>query len=194
MGLDQSAPQSYLNRIVRGVQPAQRASRVNQRYRIKLLHHVIFRSRLPRAAPRIHLFFFHGPLPFSSPARRISSASPPRLRLRNPAVHCSLYVCTSAQMTTGRMRRLFSSSTRTQLPLRSSSSHLTAPRLLCLRQYQRTITDVRPRQASVAKSWFTSSTPSSCPQPGASDHPPPDERTLKLGNSMQHPVFPRSSC
>ena len=47
-------------------------------------------------------------------------------------------------MTLGLMRR-FSSSARTQLPTCTARS-LTAPRVLGLKQYQRTITDVRPRQ------------------------------------------------
>ncbi|KAF2640873.1 hypothetical protein P280DRAFT_469563 [Massarina eburnea CBS 473.64] len=85
-------------------------------------------------------------------------------------------------MTTGLMRRLFSSSSRAQLPPRST--HLAAPRLLGLKQYQRSITDVRPRQASVARTWFTSS--ATCLHTeGGGDHPPPNERNLKLGKTIR---------
>ncbi|KAF1961128.1 hypothetical protein CC80DRAFT_589560 [Byssothecium circinans] len=87
-------------------------------------------------------------------------------------------------MTTGLMRRLFSSSSRAQLFPRSASTHLTTPRLLGLKQYQRSITDVPPRQASVARTWFTSSTTCLYPE-GGGDHPPPNERNLKLGKTIR---------
>ena len=77
------------------------------------------------------------------------------------------------------MRRLFSSSSRARLP----PSHVTTPRLLGVKQYQRAITDVRARQASVARTWFTSSSVLLFPD-GHRDHAPPDERKLKLGKSM----------
>ncbi|KAF2688404.1 hypothetical protein K458DRAFT_330724 [Lentithecium fluviatile CBS 122367] len=86
-------------------------------------------------------------------------------------------------MTTGQMRRLFSSSSRARLS-RCASTHLTTPRMLGLKQYQRTITDVRPRQASVARTWFTSSSALLYPE-GSGDHPPPDERKLKLGKTIR---------
>ncbi|KAF2443581.1 hypothetical protein P171DRAFT_522114 [Karstenula rhodostoma CBS 690.94] len=87
-------------------------------------------------------------------------------------------------MTTGRMRRLFSSSTRANLQIPAvSSTSLTAPRLLGLRQYQRTITDVGARQASVSRTWFTASATSLHPE-GGSDGPP-SERNLKLGNTIR---------
>jgi len=90
-------------------------------------------------------------------------------------------------MTTGRMRRLFSSSTRANLQIPSASSTcLTAPRLLGLKQYQRTITDVRARQASVSRTWFTASATSLHAESGGDG--PPNERNLKLGNSM-NPTF-----
>lgn len=85
-------------------------------------------------------------------------------------------------MTTGLMRR-FSSSARTQLPS-SAVRSLTAPRLLGLRQYQRTITDVRPRQATVSRSWFTSSSPYFDAEPDEQEQKRIEERNLKLGNSM----------
>ena len=85
-------------------------------------------------------------------------------------------------MTTGLMRR-FSSSARTQLP-RSTSFSLTAPRLLGLKQYQRSITDVRPRQASVSRSWFTSTSPCAYPELDEHEQKRLNERNLKLGNSM----------
>jgi hypothetical protein len=88
------------------------------------------------------------------------------------------------QMTTGLMRR-FSSSARTQLPRSTSSStSLTAPRLLGLRQYQRSITDVRPRQAAVSRSWFTSTSPCAYPELDEREQKRLQERNLKLGNSM----------
>ena len=77
--------------------------------------------------------------------------------LRRLGLLHGVYVPLSSQMTTGLMRR-FSSSARTQLSS-SASRSLTSPRLLGLRQYQRTITDIRARQASVARHWFTSSSP-----------------------------------
>ena len=86
------------------------------------------------------------------------------------------------QMTAGLMRRLFSSSTRARIPQRLTSHQLCAPPLLGLKQYQRTITDVRPRQASVSRTWFTSTAACPSPDPNGSSRPP-DERTLKLGKS-----------
>jgi hypothetical protein len=85
-------------------------------------------------------------------------------------------------MTTGLMRR-FSSSARTQIPS-SIARSLTAPRVLGLRQYQRTITDVRPRQAAVLKSWFTSSSPYLYPELDERERQRLAERNLKLGTSM----------
>lgn len=87
------------------------------------------------------------------------------------------------QMTAGLMRRLFSSSTRVQIPSRVASNHLSTPRLLGLKQYQRHLTGIRPLQASVSgsRTWFTST--SACPLPEGPDGQPPDERTLNLGRS-----------
>ncbi|KAH7073928.1 hypothetical protein BKA63DRAFT_534265 [Paraphoma chrysanthemicola] len=86
-------------------------------------------------------------------------------------------------MTTGLMRR-FSSSARTQVPSPAARS-LTAPRLLGLRQYQRTITDIRPRQASVSRSWFTSSSPCSYPELDERERQRLAERNLKLGTTIR---------
>jgi hypothetical protein len=88
-------------------------------------------------------------------------------------------------MTTGLMRR-FSSSARNQVPSPVARS-LTTPRLLGLRQYQRTITDVRPRQASVLRSWFTSSSPCLYPELDEQERQRLAERNLKLGNSAFDP-------
>jgi hypothetical protein len=103
----------------------------------------------------------------------------------SPSTYCILYGCISIplQMTTGPMRR-FSSSARTQLSPTARS--LTAPRLLGLRQYQRNITDIRPRQASVSRSWFTSSPPCLSPEQDEQEKKRLAERNLKLGNSMRH--------
>lgn len=90
-------------------------------------------------------------------------------------------------MTTGLMRR-FSSSARTQVP-RSTSFSLAAPRLLGLKQYQRSITDVRPRQASVSRSWFTSTSPCAYPELDEHEQKRLNERNLKLGNSMANVVL-----
>ncbi|KAF2183795.1 hypothetical protein K469DRAFT_634412 [Zopfia rhizophila CBS 207.26] len=87
-------------------------------------------------------------------------------------------------MTAGLMRR-FSSSAQIRLRHRFASNYLTAPRLLCLKQYQRTITDVRPRQASISRTWFTSTTICPYPELGHQDHQPPDERNLKLGKTIR---------
>lgn len=84
-------------------------------------------------------------------------------------------------MTTGPMRR-FSSSARGQVAPTSARS-LTAPRLLGLRRYQRHITDVRPRQATVSRSWFTSSSPCLHPELDEAERKRLAERNLKLGNS-----------
>lgn len=86
-------------------------------------------------------------------------------------------------MTTGLMRR-FSSSARTQLP-RSCHTSLCAPRLLGLRQYQRNITDVRPRQAAVSRSWFTSTSPCAYPELDEREQKRLNERNLKLGNTIR---------
>ncbi|CAI6333647.1 unnamed protein product [Periconia digitata] len=134
-----------------------------------------------------------------------ANASPPFHHLQLPTT-CSTNICSLTQptynhlyarsplydrtfllMTYGPMRRLFSSSSRAQLsPRFASTSHLAAPRLLGLKQYlnQRTITDIRPRQASVARNWFTSSSTCLSPQEG-SDHPPPNERNVKLGKTIR---------
>ncbi|OSS47840.1 hypothetical protein B5807_06488 [Epicoccum nigrum] len=88
-------------------------------------------------------------------------------------------------MTTGLMRR-FSSSARTQLPRSTSFSlALAAPRLLGLKQYQRSITDVRPRQASVSRSWFTSTSPCAYPELDEHEQKRLNERNLKLGNTIR---------
>ncbi|KAJ4369828.1 hypothetical protein N0V83_005592 [Neocucurbitaria cava] len=86
-------------------------------------------------------------------------------------------------MTIGLMRR-FSSSTRTQLPTPTARS-LTAPRVLGLRQYQRTITIARPRQASVSRHWFTSSSPCLHPELDERERQRLNERNLKLGNTIR---------
>ncbi|KAJ4345031.1 hypothetical protein N0V95_005973 [Ascochyta clinopodiicola] len=87
------------------------------------------------------------------------------------------------------MRR-FSSSARTQLPRSTSTStststSLTAPRLLGLKQYQRHLTDARPRQASVSRSWFTSTTPCASPELDEREQKRLNERNLKLGNTIR---------
>ncbi|KAF1997233.1 hypothetical protein P154DRAFT_537365 [Amniculicola lignicola CBS 123094] len=87
-------------------------------------------------------------------------------------------------MTAGLMRRLFSSSARARLPLQHASNSLAAPRLLGLKTYQRSITDVRTRQASISRTWFTSTTATAYPDPGG-DHKPPSERDLKLGKTIR---------
>lgn len=115
------------------------------------------------------------------------NTNPKIFHLRYPRTFRSpLYGHIPIQMTAGLMRRLFSSSTRAQFPLRSPSNYLTAPRLLGLKQYQRTITDVRPRQASISRTWFTSTSAFACPEASGSNSTPPDERTLKLGNSKDN--------
>lgn len=86
-------------------------------------------------------------------------------------------------MTSGLMRR-FSSSARTQVPTPALRS-LTAPRILGLKQYQRTITDIRPRQASVSRQWFTSSLSHHYPEADIREQERLNERNLKLGNSKQ---------
>ncbi|KAF2264292.1 hypothetical protein CC78DRAFT_463806 [Lojkania enalia] len=83
------------------------------------------------------------------------------------------------------MRRLFSSSTRAQLSARFASTHLATPRILGIKQYQRSITDVRPRQASISRTWFTSSTGLAYLEGSEGDHKPPDERRLKLGETIR---------
>lgn len=81
------------------------------------------------------------------------------------------------------MRRLFSSSSRARTRQQVASTHLAPPRLLGLKQYQRSITDIRPRQAPALQAWFTSSTPILYPETSG-DHAPPNERKVKLGKSM----------
>ncbi|KAF2660179.1 hypothetical protein K491DRAFT_589669, partial [Lophiostoma macrostomum CBS 122681] len=88
------------------------------------------------------------------------------------------------QMTSCLMRRLFSSSTRARIPQRLASHQLCAPPLLGLKQYQRTIADVRPRQASVSRTWFTSTAVCPSLDPDGSSRPT-DERTLKLGKTIR---------
>ncbi|KAF2119004.1 hypothetical protein BDV96DRAFT_610841 [Lophiotrema nucula] len=93
-------------------------------------------------------------------------------------------------MTAGLMRRLFSSCTRVRFPtsrfhFAKQENFLTAPRLLGLKQYQRSITDVRPRQAQISRTWFTSSSGCAYPELGGRDLQPPDERTLKLGKTIR---------
>ncbi|ORY10541.1 hypothetical protein BCR34DRAFT_485457 [Clohesyomyces aquaticus] len=90
-------------------------------------------------------------------------------------------------MTAGLMRR-FSSTSRLRSPLSSGQfafNHPPPPRLLGLKQYSRSITALRPRQAAVSRTWFTSSTICPSPEPTGSDHPKPDERTLKLGKTIR---------
>ncbi|KAF1937243.1 hypothetical protein EJ02DRAFT_458886 [Clathrospora elynae] len=81
------------------------------------------------------------------------------------------------------MRR-FSTSARTQLPT-STARSLTAPRILGIKQYQRSITDVRSRPASVSRKWFTSSSPCSHPEPDEREKQRLNERNLKLGNTIR---------
>ncbi|KAF1844735.1 uncharacterized protein K460DRAFT_336410 [Cucurbitaria berberidis CBS 394.84] len=81
------------------------------------------------------------------------------------------------------MRR-FSTSARPQLPT-SLTRSLTAPRVLGLKQYQRTITDVRPRQASVSRQWFTSSSPCNYPELDEREQQRLNERNLKLGTTIR---------
>lgn len=110
----------------------------------------------------------------------IQTPNEPTCTLSPEALYgCILIPC---HMTVGLMRR-FSSSARTQLSS-ATARLLTAPRLLGLRQYQRTITDVRSRPATVAKSWFTSSAPCFYPELDEQERQRLNERNLKLGNSM----------
>lgn len=89
-------------------------------------------------------------------------------------------------MTAGPMRRHFSSSARAQLASRHTASGLPTRCSLGLRQYQRTITDLRPCQPLASKLWFTSAAPQRYSGPGYNaDHPPPDERTIKLGKTLR---------
>ncbi|KAL5116674.1 hypothetical protein ACEQ8H_005423 [Pleosporales sp. CAS-2024a] len=85
-------------------------------------------------------------------------------------------------MTTG-LRR-FSSAARVPFSPHAARA-LAAPRLLGLRQYQRNITDVRPRQASVSRSWFTSSSPRASPEADEQEKKRLAERNLKLGNTIR---------
>lgn len=124
------------------------------------------------------------PLPASAPVQ-----SAPLLTTTNPYLIHILppedlygYILVSCHMTVGLMRR-FSSSARTQNSSATARS-LTAPRLLGLRQYQRTITDVRARPASVTRSWFTSSSPCFHPELDEQERQRLNERNLKLGTSM----------
>jgi hypothetical protein len=68
---------------------------------------------------------------------------------------------------------------RTQLPT-STARSLTAPRLLGLKQYKRTITAVGAKQASVSRHWFTSSSPCSYPEPDEREKERLNERNLKM--------------
>ncbi|KAI4613600.1 uncharacterized protein J4E87_009728 [Alternaria ethzedia] len=86
-------------------------------------------------------------------------------------------------MTSGLMRR-FSTFARTQLPTRTARS-LTAPRLLGLKQYKRTLSDAGARQASVSRHWFTSSSPCSHPESHEREKARSNERNLKLGNTIR---------
>jgi hypothetical protein len=123
--------------------------------------------------------------PAPASALSISPSHHSRILLHTtpPSTCRILYGCTSIplHMTTGPMRR-FSSSARTQLPS-STARSLTAPRLLGLRQYQR---NIRPRQASVSRSWFTSSSPCLNPELDEQERKRLTERNLKLGNSMRN--------
>lgn len=125
----------------------------------------------------------------SSPAAASALNLSPSRILDLPLHHRILYgwIFIPLQMTTGPMRR-FSSSARTQLSS-STARSLTAPRLLGLRQYQRTITDIRPRQASVSRTWFTSSSPCLYPELDERERQRLAERNLKLGNSMLLPLI-----
>jgi hypothetical protein len=98
--------------------------------------------------------------------------------------HSSLYGRISVHMTAGLMRSLFSSCIRAQLRLRHTANGLAAPQSLGLKLHQRTLSDARPRQASISKTYFTSTSANPYPELGGSDTPPPDQRTVKLGNSM----------
>lgn len=124
---------------------------------------------------------------------QLNANTPPLSTLRSHVTFtCSLsrlYGCIflSTQMTSGLMRR-FSSSARTQFS-RSTATSLTGPRILGLKQYRRSITDARPRQASVSRQWFTSSTPWLSPEPDECEKKRLNERNLKLGNSMSEGAF-----
>lgn len=86
-------------------------------------------------------------------------------------------------MTSGLMRR-FSCPARTQLsPLTARS--IIVPRTFGLKQYQRTITDVRPRQAAVLRQWFTSSSPCFSVELDEKAKQRLNERNLKLGNTIR---------
>jgi len=80
------------------------------------------------------------------------------------------------------MRR-FSTFVRPQLPTLHPERSLTAPRVLGLKQYKRTIAGVGVRQALVPRLWFTSSSPCSYPEPDEFEKTRLNERNLKLGNS-----------
>ncbi|KAH8716873.1 hypothetical protein GQ44DRAFT_624603 [Phaeosphaeriaceae sp. PMI808] len=86
-------------------------------------------------------------------------------------------------MTNGPMRR-FSSSARTLFPTPTARS-LTAPQLLGLRQYQRTLTDIRTRPVSPLRNWFTSSSPCLYPELDEHERQRLAERNLKLGNTIR---------
>ncbi|CAE7196421.1 hypothetical protein P3342_010132 [Pyrenophora teres f. teres] len=87
-------------------------------------------------------------------------------------------------MTSGLMRR-FSTFARPQLSTFHAERSLTAPRILGLKQYKRTITDVGVRQTSVSRHWFTSSSPCSYPEPDECEKARLNERNLKLGNTIR---------
>ena len=93
-----------------------------------------------------------------------------------------LYECRKLQMTAGPMRRL-SSSSRTHAQ-RITLKNLASSTPVALRQPQRTLANIRERDISLSKTWFTSTVPRiSPPELRGQDHSPPDERTLKLGKS-----------
>jgi hypothetical protein len=143
----------------------------------------------PRNHPalRHRAFLIDNPRFTSGLFLRAGSAPNQTSRRLHPSTLGSLHVriFLPLHMTSGLMRR-FSSSARTRLPSRS----LTAPRVPGLRQYQRNITDVRPRQATVARSWFTSSSP--CGQ-DEQEKKRLAERNLKLGDSAYTIHLPHPS-
>ncbi|KAH9867559.1 hypothetical protein IAQ61_008153 [Plenodomus lingam] len=103
-----------------------------------------------------------------------------RARRRHRTHHSTLLF---TSMTNGLLRR-FSSSARSRLPP-SAARPLTVPRILGFKQYQRTIADVRPRQAAVLRQWFTSSSPCFSTEPDERDKQRQNERNLKLGNTIR---------
>jgi len=75
------------------------------------------------------------------------------------------------------MRR-FSTSARTHLSTRTAGP-------LGLRRYQRSTTEIRPRQAAVLRQWFTRSSPCWSPEPDERERARLHERKLKLGNTIR---------